>query len=312
MKTSSGTRRCKRLANLFLRTSWGKVGETLWKKNQSEYQMGLTKIQKGLVTVYLVAQAILEDRFPHKGSESEEDAYRKECEYLDQLGGTTRAEMDVQGLTKPFWFDGKMIRFLEDFCRITRILKRNQVRPSASILELGCGAGWLSELLARCGYNVLGTTLDPKTVQVAQRRASALQCLGIGTALRFKEAAMEHLEDNLHGEDKFDAAVIYEALHHVYDWRAALKQVGNMLRPGGLLVIANEPNLIHTLRSYRVACLTHTHEIGMSTADIIQHMKTLGFLPVRYSRFFGGFGVCPIWIVAKKGVRSMSEEKESQ
>ena len=42
-------------------------------------------------------------------------------------------------------------------------------------------------------------------------------------------------------------------------------------------MLANEPNLLHTFISYRVARLSNTHEIGMSRKRILAEMRGCGF-----------------------------------
>lgn len=96
----------------------------------------------------------------------------------------------------------------------------------------------------------------------------------------------------------FDAVLIYEALHHVHDWRLSLTQAANLVRPGGVLLIMNEPNRIHTLKAYRVALLTQTHEIGMSRRAIVRHLRSNGFDRIDIPRNRIGLGVRPIWITA--------------
>lgn len=159
------------LTSWVLRSPLGRAGERLWRRNEADFLMPLTKLQKLLVTVYLVAKDSRDGRFPPRPVDSIDEAHAREREYLDRLAGATREEMDRMGLRKPFWGGKDMRRMLLDLCRIDGLLRMAGGAPRSRVLELGCGSGWASELLARRGYDVLGTTLDPQTVDVASRRS---------------------------------------------------------------------------------------------------------------------------------------------
>lgn len=42
--------------------------------------------------------------------------------------------------------------------------------PPARVLDLGVGSGWTSEMLARCGYRVVGLDIAPDMIAIARRR----------------------------------------------------------------------------------------------------------------------------------------------
>lgn len=291
----------KWIESVYLKTRPGQIGKRLWAQNRTHFELPLSMPQKLLITLYLVATDRVDGQFPRRFAHARNDAHQCERTYLDRLPGTSRTQMDVLGLTKPFWPVKTMRAFLDHFCRGVDCLYRHGITPSAKLIELGCGAGWMSELLARCGYQVLGTTLDPKTVRTATRRANAHAALDLPGSLEFREASMETLWDSVLDRTPFDAAVVYEALHHVHDWRLSLTQVAGVLRPGGVLLIMNEPNRLHTLKAYRVAHLTQTHEIGMSRRAIVRHLRSNGFGRIDIPKNRLGLGIRPIWI---KAVRS--------
>lgn len=88
----------------------------------------------------------------------------------------------------------------------------------------------------------------------------------------FKLTPMEGV-DQVVESNSFDAAYVHQALHHVYDWKAALTAAFRTLKPGGWMIIADEPNVLHTFISYRMGKLSQTHEIGMSRRQIIRCLR---------------------------------------
>lgn len=285
----------------YARSYWGRQGERLWRANQADFRLTLSKREKLLITLYLIARDRAAGEFPRQFATTMDEAHRQECSYPDRLGDTPRRQLDQLGLTKPFWPGHGMRVFLNHFCLGVNLLSGNGINPPARILELGCGAGWLAELLARCGYDVMATTLDPQTVRTAGRRARAYQVLDIPGRLLFRQASMERIDESVADLPLFDAAIIYESLHHVHDWQLALSRTTKTLRPGGLLLIMNEPNLLHTLRAYRMAQLTQTRETGLSRRSIMRHLRDAGYIRVRSVKNRVGLAVRPIWIAATAG-----------
>ena len=79
----------------------------------------------------------------------------------------------------------------------------------------------MSELLAYGRYSVVGTSLAPLDVEMAQTRAAAVRLKAADAEIQFLVCPMETVHETL-GESRFDAAFVFEALHHAYYWRKTL------------------------------------------------------------------------------------------
>jgi 2-polyprenyl-6-hydroxyphenyl methylase/3-demethylubiquinone-9 3-methyltransferase len=96
-----------------------------------------------------------------------------------------------------------------------------------SVLDLGCGNGWFTEALARCGFDAAGADISNSGVAVASAAYPDVS---------FRRFDAERiLPPDWHG--RFDAVVLIEVLDHVAQPRALLRQALLALRPGGLLVV---------------------------------------------------------------------------
>lgn len=107
-------------------------------------------------------------------------------------------------------------------------------RDRARVLEVGCGPGHLSILLARRhGLDVTGVDLDPAMVERARanadhpgnvdgRRPSFL--VGDVASLAFPDGS-------------FDLVVSTLSMHHWADPAAGLAEIGRVLRPGGRALV---------------------------------------------------------------------------
>jgi SAM-dependent methyltransferase len=139
---------------------------------------------------------------------------------------------------------------------------------------------------------------------LAEQKIQALKCKEIeetlGFDLDFAASPMEAVDELPNCNEAFDAAYVYEALHHAFDWRQTLRATFNVLKPGGWFLLAAEPNRLHTFISYRVAKLSRTHEIGFSRQDLCSELKAAGFATVKVLAPRIDNRVTPHWIIARK------------
>ena len=134
------------------------------------------------------------------------------------------------------------------------------------VLELGCGLGTLSTLLARSGAKVTALDISPQSIDVARRRA-ALH--GVADAIEFVVGPGEELPLN---SARFDAATGKAVLHHLDASRAA-PELARVLRPGARAAFA-EPLGTNPLLTFARDHVPYPHknprgaDIPLSYADI--------------------------------------------
>ncbi len=92
------------------------------------------------------------------------------------------------------------------------------------VLDLGCGAGFLSNHLAACGHAVTGIDTTAENLVVARAHdatASATYELGDACALHYPDAS-------------FDVVCAMDLIEHVPDPERLVAEVGRVLAPGGV------------------------------------------------------------------------------
>ncbi|MEO6154474.1 MAG: bifunctional 2-polyprenyl-6-hydroxyphenol methylase/3-demethylubiquinol 3-O-methyltransferase UbiG [Thermomonas sp.] len=102
---------------------------------------------------------------------------------------------------------------------------------SASVLDVGCGAGLLSEAMAKSGAVVTAIDLAPNLLKVAR-----LHGLESGVKVDYRETSVESLADESPGS--FDAVTCMEMLEHVPDPASIIEACARLLKPGGRLFVS--------------------------------------------------------------------------
>ena len=275
-------------------------GRRLWAENAQNWNLSLSRWDKLWCGGYLILSDYASGEFPPRFSDQAE-AYKNEIEYNASIPGKSLAEVQEAHATKPFWSAQASAQYLGHFNRLFRVLQQHGVSPPQRLLELGCGSGWLAELLAVAGYSVVGTTISHYDLELAEQKAAAHRCKQLKSKLEFRIAPMESLDAVPEFRGAFDAAYVFEALHHAFDWRKTFHATASTLRPGGWLVLANEPNRLHTCISYRVAKLSRTHEIGFVKTELVRALGEAGFRDVKVLQPKFDNWITPFWIIARKG-----------
>jgi len=115
---------------------------------------------------------------------------------------------------------------------VVRLVDRLGAGRGRSALDLGCGEGRHTILLARKGYAVTAFDQEPLALEKARR---ALARNRLKAAVRVGDALAPGFDDG-----SFDLVLDYGCFHHVVtrDWPRYRRQVARILKPGGHLVLS--------------------------------------------------------------------------
>lgn len=111
-----------------------------------------------------------------------------------------------------------------------------------SVLDVGCGAGLLSEPAARLGGAVTGLDPAPGMIEAARRHAAES-----GLAVTYRADTVETLAAE---GASFDLVIAMEVVEHVADVDLFVGSCAAVLKPGGLLLLAT---INRTLRAFALA-----------------------------------------------------------
>jgi 2-polyprenyl-6-hydroxyphenyl methylase/3-demethylubiquinone-9 3-methyltransferase len=114
--------------------------------------------------------------------------------------------------------------------RLGYVAQRVPLR-GARVLDVGCGAGLLSEALSKEGAQVSALDLAPELVEVAK-----LHLLESGLQVDYRLVSVETLAAEMPAS--FDAITCMEMLEHVPDPGSVLQACATLLKPGGRLFVS--------------------------------------------------------------------------
>ncbi|QEE22866.1 bifunctional 2-polyprenyl-6-hydroxyphenol methylase/3-demethylubiquinol 3-O-methyltransferase UbiG [Youhaiella tibetensis] len=116
------------------------------------------------------------------------------------------------------------------------------------VLDIGCGGGLLSEPMARLGADVVGADAAERNIKIAQVHA-AQSDLEIDYRATTAEALAE-------AGEQFDIVLNMEVVEHVSDVPLYMKSCAQLVRPGGLMVVAT---INRTARAFALAIVGAEH-----------------------------------------------------
>ncbi len=136
------------------------------------------------------------------------------------------------------------IRFVRDrlAARLGRDADGDAPLAGLTLIDVGCGAGLLSEPMARLGARVTGIDAAAENIRVAAAHAAAG-----GLAIDYRHADVEALA---RAGERFDVVMAMEVVEHVADLDAFLAACCALVKPGGAMFVAT---LNRTPQSFALA-----------------------------------------------------------
>jgi len=106
-----------------------------------------------------------------------------------------------------------------------RLLDRLDVRPPARVLDAGCGWGVTLDALEARGYSAVGMDVSRRALELLDRPGRSLIEADLTKPLKTD------------GE-QFQAVLALDVIEHLDDDRATVARLGELVAPGGVLVVS--------------------------------------------------------------------------
>ena len=180
-------------------------------------------------------------------------------------------------------------RYVDDFSSLSDFIDKD-----AKVLDLGCGVGHISYILARQGFlNITASEISEPTPLYVQNFNN-----NETSTVNIDYIAANILQNNHALSDKkFDAVIICGVLEHVPDMHKFLKKIFSLLSPGGKLFIFQFPNKYSIFEKMNDYMGKSSHDIRLSKYELgllatFSEFKVIQksyhqFLPYTLARFPG-------------------------
>ena len=194
---------------------------------------------------------------------------------------------------RPPSYDQRIDRVSGGHVRAVKEAIADEVPEGARVLEIGCGTGELASLLISRGATVDGFDLSPSMVEAVRKR---IETEGLGEKLKVQQMGVEGMDAFPAGA--YDAVVSTLVFSEFNDdeRRFALKHSERILKPGGVIMIADEVlprtkvrRILHALVRAPMLALTYlvTQASTKPIEDLAGEMVQAGFTVEREERSQG-------------------------
>ena len=168
------------------------------------------------------------------------DAYPRSLSEAEQLGFWQ----------KPFDWDAGHPNFFNNIFQILNGIQALNLAPGSTVVEVGSGAGWATEILVCLGYRVI--CLEPAEVMLETARKRVHASLELRRMAELSANVSYHCatleEADFISPSMADAMIFFESFHHIIDEDKALEQAYRVLKPDGTLCILGDSNWIPGLK----------------------------------------------------------------
>lgn len=164
------------------------------------------------------------------------------------------------------------------------------------VLDIACGTGYGSNIMAKVAESVVGVDIDKAAVENAQRvyKATNLSYIhGDGTTIPL-------------ADESVDVVVSFETIEHIVEYHHFLKEIHRVLKKGGVLLMST-PNFRGEIVKNRYHVSNFTTESFIAAVEKVFPIKEVYY---QWKHFYPipGRGILEAFFRIKKDVKIRAEK----
>ncbi|PXY31913.1 hypothetical protein BAY60_06185 [Prauserella muralis] len=183
-------------------------------------------------------------------------------------------------LAKPFKDISETPDLLVSFGQVLRGLRP---LPGMTVLDFGAGTCWTSRFLAQLGCRVIALDVSPTALDLGRRLFERLPVLGSAPEPEFLVFDGHRIDLP---DGSVDRILSFDAFHHVPNPADVIREMGRVLRPGGLAAFSEpgdrhsiQPQSQYEMRNFAVI------ENDVVIEDVWEWAQAAGFAELRLCLF---------------------------
>jgi ubiquinone/menaquinone biosynthesis C-methylase UbiE len=165
-----------------------------------------------------------------------------------------------------------------EFRIFKEFLKKNNIQLTHKvILDVGCGSGYSTQLLMRKfePRELVAFDIMPEQVALAKQR-------GLSANIFIADVTNTKLPSA-----SFNAVFVFGILHHVPEWRSALKEINRVLKHDGVLLL-EEPDKKALDDTERYLKIHHPKESRFEWPELVEALEKSGFRVIENRKMYMG------------------------
>ncbi len=182
---------------------------------------------------------------------SKEPRHRKRVNKLNYINEKTYNENEISKFAQiadEWWNENGKLKLLHMMnpIRGSYIIEKTQELKqydltTISLLDVGCGGGILSEMMARIGINTTGIDICEENIKIAQSHAAKM-----GLSIEYVHTSIEQFDNSR----KYDVILLMEIVEHVDNLELFISKTLEFLKPEGLIFVST---INRTIKSFCLA-----------------------------------------------------------
>jgi 2-polyprenyl-3-methyl-5-hydroxy-6-metoxy-1,4-benzoquinol methylase len=159
--------------------------------------------------------------------------------------------------------------------------------PGITILDFGCGTGWLTRILAQLKCNVTGLDVSSEAINIAKLTLNKLPIIGVtDPKINFQIFDGNTISQQ---NNSVERILCFDSFHHVRNQENILAEFYRVLKPGGWIVMSEPgPNHSKTYNAQFEMNNFHVLEKDINIVEINEIALKCKFQPIEVATY------CPI------------------